>query len=192
MRAQWADVSGCRANVRACRIPTRLSASVLAVVLSASAVHAGAASVDTLRERVLEFARANLGRRVGNGECAGLAYQALKAAGAMPRAAHGDPTPRDYVWGELVLRVEATPDGPKLTGSLADVKPGDIAQFSNVKFMKAHFAHHTAIVSDISPTHLGLYQQHVNGQKVVMQGGVRFDKLSAGWIRFYRPIPLYR
>jgi len=144
-----------------------------------------------VRERVLAFAKANLGRKVGNGECAGLAVHALKAAGAKPRAAHGFPTPRDYVWGKLVLLVEATPQGPRMTGALNDVRPGDIAQFSNARLARAHFAHHTAVVADLSAGHLGLLEQKVGGRRFVVEGAVRLDKLSAGWIRFYRPIPLH-
>src|SRR5271169_6430277 len=162
----------------------------LVTVLGVTPAQAGPDGVSTVRGRVLAFANANLGRTVGNGECAALAFQALNAAGAAPRAKHGFPTPRDYVWGDLVLLIEATPSGPKLSGSLNDVQPGDIAQFSNVKAGKAHFAHHTAVVAEISATRLGTLQQHVGGQRIVVGGAVRLDKLSNGWIRFYRPIPL--
>src|SRR5262245_4814335 len=123
-----------------------------AIALAASVGLARAATDPTtvLRQRVLGFAQANLGRKIGNGECAGLAFQALKAAGAMPKGKHGYPTPRDYVWGEQILLAEGAPGGPKMTGSLDAVRPGDVAQFSNAQFRKAHMAHHTAIVSDIS------------------------------------------
>jgi myosin tail region-interacting protein MTI1 len=144
-----------------------------------------------MRERVLSFAKANLGRRVGNGECAALAFQALRAAGAKPRAAHGFPSPRDYVWGKLVLLAEAAPNGPKMTGALGDVRPGDIAQFSNARLGRAHFAHHTAVVADISDKRLGLLEQKVGGRRFVVEGAIRLDKLSAGWIRFYRPVPAH-
>ena len=162
---------------------------LLGVAASASSAPANDPAA-AVRERVLAFAKANLGKTVGNGECAALAFRALKAAGAKPRAPYGFPTPRDYVWGELVLLAEGTPNGPKMTGSLNDVQPGDVAQFGNVKFARAHMAHHTAVVADISPTRLGLLEQHVGGQRIVVLGSVRLDKLATGWIRFYRPIPL--
>jgi hypothetical protein len=168
-----------------------MAQSVVAVaVFSAALASAGVSdSSAPLRSRVLAFAQANLGKTVGNGECAALAFQGLRAAGARPRARHGFPTDRDYVWGEQVLLIEATPDGPKLSGSIRDVHPGDIAQFSNAHFVSAHFGHHTAIVESIDEKHLTLLHQNIGGKRVVFQGAVRIDRLSAGWVRFYSPVP---
>jgi len=141
--------------------------------------------------RVLEYCKDNLGNMVGNGECAALGVQALRAAGAKPRSKEGFPTNRDYVWGKLVLFLEGTPEGTKVTtGSVEDIQPGDIAQFSNARFVTAHFAHHTAVVADLNKRHLRLFQQNIGGKHVVFEGAVRIDKLSSGWIRFYRPIPI--
>jgi len=169
---------------------TRVLGLALSIILGVKSAHAGTGGATAVRQRVLAYAKANLGRTVGNGECAALAFQALKAAGAKPRARHGFPTQRDYVWGKLVLLIEATPEGPKSTGSIRDVGPGDIAQFSNVKSGRAHFGHHTAVVSEISATRLAMVEQHVGGGRNVVEGAIRLDKLSSGWIRFYRPIPL--
>ena len=169
---------------------TRVVGLALSVILAGRSAHAVTSGASVVRQRVLAYAKANLGRTVGNGECAGLAFQALRAAGAKPRARHGFPTQRDYVWGKLVLLIEATPEGPKSTGSVRDVGPGDIAQFSNVKAGRAHFGHHTAVVSEINDTRLAMVEQHVGGGHTVVEGAIRLDKLSSGWIRFYRPIPL--
>jgi len=165
---------------------------VLASVFCARFSFSSPANISTLRTRVLAFARAHVGRTVGNGQCAGLAYQALKSAGAMPRAAHGYPGPRDYVWGSLVAVIEATPNGARVTGPITDVKPGDIAQFSNVRAGRAHFGHHTAIVTGITDMRLAMLEQHVGGGHVVVDGAIRLDKLSTGWIRFYHPVPRHR
>lgn len=165
---------------------TRVAALALWALCAGAAL---ASDVTAVRHRVLAYAKSNVGRTVGNGECAGLAFQALRAAGAKPRASHGYPTPRDYVWGHQVLLVEATASGPRTSGHLQDVQPGDIAQFSNVRAGRAHFGHHTAIVSEISETRLAMIQQHVGGGHVVVEGAIRLDQLSNGWIRFYRPIP---
>ena len=35
-------------------------------------------------------------------------------------------------------------------------------------------------------------QQHVGGGRTVVEGAIRLDKLSKGWIRFYRPLPFRR
>jgi hypothetical protein len=110
----------------------------------------------------------------------------------MPNAAHGNPGPRDYVWGGLVAVIEAAPNGPRVSGSLADVKPGDIAQFSAVKAGRAHFGHHTAIVTDLADMRMEVLEQHVGGGHVVVDGAIRLDKLSSGWIRFYQPVPAHR
>jgi hypothetical protein len=170
----------------------RICLVTLAGVIWASSAVARSPGATILRARVLAFAHANVGRTVGNGECAGLAYQALKAAGAMPKAAHGYPGPRDYVWGGLVAVIEATSTAPRVTGSLAEVKPGDIAQFSNVRAGRAHFGHHTAIVTGITDIRLDMLEQHVGGGHVVVDGAIRLDRLSSGWIRFYQPVPAHR
>jgi hypothetical protein len=145
---------------------------------------------DTLNKRVLRYCNDNMGKSVGNGQCAALAVQALKAAGARPKEPQGYPAWNDYVWGKEVCMIEGTADGTRVaSGSLDDVEPGDIAQFSQVKFLKMHAAHHTAIVDYINSKHLGLIQQNFGGKHgPVFKGAVRADKLEHGWIRFYRPL----
>lgn len=165
---------------------TLLTALILLPVLPAGANPLP----DPLNQRVVDFAKANLGAHIGNGQCAALAAQALRAAGASPRQAGGYPTQRDYVWGRQVLLLEGTPAGSRASGGeLADVQPGDIAQFSNAQFIKAHFGHHTAIVEGIQGKHLLLLQQNIGGRQYVAEGAVRVDKLMNGWVRFYRPVP---
>jgi hypothetical protein len=148
-------------------------------------------SANPLNRRVLQYCNENLGKRVGNGQCAGLAAQALRHAGARPRAAKGYPAWNDYVWGKQVCLIEGSTDGTRVTsGSLDDVQPGDIAQFSQVRFIAMHAAHHTAVVDYITPKRLGLISQNGGGDRgVISKGSVRVDKLSQGWIRFYQPLP---
>jgi hypothetical protein len=88
----------------------------------------------SLGNRVVAFCRAHLGQKVGNGECAGLAYQALKSAGAAPRGGPDYPGKGDYVWGRQVVLVESSPSGPKLTGAFSQIQPGDIMQYRDVRF----------------------------------------------------------
>ena len=142
-----------------------------------------------LEDKVIDFCKHHMGEKVGNGECAGLAFQALKAAGAKTRGGPDSPAKGDYVWGRQILLIESTPEGPKTTGQWSDVRPGDIVQYHDTKFVTAHFAHHTAIVREIDEKSLKVYQQHVNGTEIVGEGAVRLDKLANGWLRFYRPIP---
>lgn len=169
------------------RLALIASLSLAAILLSAA--WAVSAASPALGDRVLEFYKKHRGEQVGNGECAGLATQALKAAGAKTRGGPDAPKPGDYVWGRQVLLVEASPEAPKLTGKVTDVLPGDIVQFHDTKFVTAHFPHHTAVVKEMADQHLTVYQQHVGGTKIVREGAVRIDKLAEGWLRFYRPIP---
>jgi len=162
-----------------------------AVLLFAPMVFAGsdANNADDLESKVVAYCKSHMGQRVGNGECAGLAFQALKAAGAKTRGGPDSPGKGDYVWGRQILLIESTPAGPKMTGDLSDVRPGDIVQYHDTKFVTAHFAHHTAVVREIDAKSLKVYQQHVNGTEIVGEGAVHLDKLAQGWLRFYRPIP---
>jgi len=147
-----------------------------------------------LNERVLAYCRENVDKEVGNGECAGLAAQALKAAGARTRGGPDSPRERDYVWGREVWRVESQPGGLRETGRVADVRPGDILQFRDVKFgEKGGFAHHTAIVAEVlDPDQLKfqVYQQNAGGKRFVFKATLhKFKDLQEGYILAYRPLP---
>ncbi len=88
---------------------------VLLGTLSAPGQDDGAAP--SVSQTVLEFARSNLGRKVGNGECATLAIEGLKKAGTQPHFKDGG-----VVWGAE-------------RGSIEEAQPGDIIQFANVTFI---------------------------------------------------------
>ena len=123
--------------------------------------------------------------------CSTLAYQALKASGAKTRNGPDTPEKGDYVWGRPVYIIEATPDGPKETGKLANVQPGDIIQYRNVRFgEKGGFAHHTSVVAQVNLEHriLLIYQQNVGGKRFVAEGHPHLKALTQGWLRFYRPL----
>jgi hypothetical protein len=103
----------------------------------------------TIAERVVTFARRNLGDRVGDGECFALVDQALRRAGAKSASHFGEITPdADYVWGTPVSRT--------------DVQPGDILQFRDfvldvvvtgpdgTSTERQTRPHHTAIVESIA------------------------------------------
>src|ERR1039457_3852143 len=90
-----------------------------------------------LEDKVVDFCKHHLGEKIGNGECAGLAFQALKAAGAKTRGGPDAPEKGNYVWGKQILLITGTPDGSKLTGQLSDVRPGDIDR----KSTRLNFSH---------------------------------------------------
>jgi hypothetical protein len=147
-----------------------------------------------LNEKVLAYCRENVDKEVGNGECAGLAAQALKAAGARVHAGPDAPRERDYVWGREVWRIESRTGAPTETGSVADIRPGDILQFRDVKFgEKGGFAHHTAIVAEVVDGNLlkfQVYQQNAGGKRFVIKSTLhKFRDLQEGYILAYRPLP---
>jgi hypothetical protein len=147
-----------------------------------------------LNEKVIAYCRENVDKEVGNGECAGLAAQALKAAGARMRAGPDAPRERDYVWGKQVYKIEMVAGGIQETGSLKDVRPGDILQFRDVKFgEKGGFEHHTAVVAEVGDASLGkvqVYQQNAGGKRFVFKTQLhKFKDLQEGYIIAYRPLP---
>jgi hypothetical protein len=179
---------------------------MLAVVVVALATLAGSArSQDakkkpaTVGDKVAAFAAEQKGKKVGSGQCADLATAALKAAGAKGRG-EDSPNKDDYTWGELVYTQEATPAGPKVTGKRAEIKPGDVIQFRDTKWVtrsgnviKARFApHHTAVVGKVQNKGalLEVYEQNNNGRLVVEKGTLQLSALAEGWIRVYRPQPM--
>lgn len=123
---------------------------------------------------ILDFARKNLGKQVGNGECWTLADKALKLAGAQ--------APDTYVWGR--------PLGPKEA-----ILPGDVIQFTTVRlekdggFQGLGNPQHTAIVAKVlSPTELVILHQNY-GVKTVTELTIDISTKTAGELVIYRPLP---
>jgi hypothetical protein len=145
-------------------------------------------------DEVVRFCRDNLGKKVGDGECATLAQEALKGINAKPFFEFKeDPGMSDYVWGELVF-VEEFASG-KRRRTPADGKPraGDVVQYRNAKFrgprLTFTYPHHTSVVAEAKPNgDLVVFEQNMNGKKEVMQSTVRPAELAEGWIRVYRPV----
>ncbi len=125
-------------------------------------------------DKIVAFCQAHLNQMVGNGECAELAGHAMRAAGVkVLHVAPDSPGPGDYVWGRQVFMIEATPDGPKETGVISDVLPGDILQYRDVQFGgNGGFHHHTAVVAEVMVDNgkIKIYQQNVGGQRIVVEG----------------------
>lgn len=149
-----------------------------------------------LNQKVVSYARDNLGKRVGDGSCYTLAVEALGYAGARPFPL--DRTNGDYVWGE---RVE----------SVKEALPGDILQFRDAEFRgkrrlsggrwlswRYSYAHHTAILTGVRERGkvITLLHQNVGSEgadddekQIVQEGTLRLDSLQkGGWVRIYRPV----
>lgn len=157
----------------------------------------------TAGERVLAFAKEKVGEQVGDGECATLVVQALRAAGAKPFGTYKDaPDKGDYVWGRYVYTT-GVKDGERYEKKAADrgkPAPGDVVQFRDAKFegrtpgggtYTAAAPHHTAVVAKVSADGKTwtLLHQNWNGNRTVAEWELKPADLKSGWLRVYRPEP---
>ena len=173
----------------------RATAFAVGILVLSLSAHAAAAKED-LGAKVLAFAEKHKGEQVGNGECATLAGEALKDAGAKRRG-KDEPNSGDYTWGEHFLTVTAEGSGQKFDGKKTDIHPGDIIQFRDTKFAgksaKGHYtqsaAHHTAIVLAIEDggSTVRVLHQNFGGKKIVQETTLHLGDLKEGWLRFYHP-----
>lgn len=151
--------------------------------------------VSNLNYQVLSFARSNLGRQVGNGECADLPNQALIKARAKTFYNLG-PTGlnADYVWGNL--RFTAT-SGRNIL-STATIVPGDVLQLRNAFFkwyptpnswQTSTATHHTAVVEAVSEDgqSLCVLEQNSSNRRYVTYGYYKMSGLQSGTVWFYQP-----
>ena len=136
-------------------------------------------TVPLVNQRVVAFAKQNLGKKVGNGECWTLAADAISAAGGK--------RPRDYVHGRELRPGEA-------------VLPGDIMQFTSVRlenrkgWVQLGSPHHTAVVQEVAgPKTYKILHQNVGGgggdPKIVKSQTINLAELKSGSIKIYRPQP---
>jgi hypothetical protein len=148
-----------------------------------------AVSSQVLEDRVAAFVAARVGQRVGGGECAHLANEALRAAGA--RFAIFGPTGTDYTWGGLVTRVTGYPSRAVYSSPAAMIRPGDIIQYSGAVFRDGTRApHHTAVVAAVDGAGrvTAVYQQNFNGVRAVTRQPLDLSQLVAGSVKVYRPL----
>ena len=121
-----------------------------------------------LNKKVLGFASARQGEKVGDGECWTLAARALEKAGAR----------RDgiYRFGREL--------GPRDV-----IFPGDVIQFEKVKIGSATMPHHTAVVYEV----LGsdkleiIHQNFGSAGKTVSRLTIDLATHRSGTIQFFRP-----
>jgi len=148
---------------------------------------------------VVRFARSQLGKKVGNGECANLAVAALKSAGAKDTHDFGiSGIDRDYRWGTPVERYE-------------DVQSGDIVQFRNVKIVikttfesdkgsgyrveTRRYPHHTSIIArNLGKGRFKVFEQNAGSAKSraerqkVQENDLSLAHMTEGKVWIYRPV----
>jgi hypothetical protein len=129
---------------------------------------------DTINQKIFIWARGQVGKQIGDGECWTMADRALRQAGARSSSTQGKND--DYEWGDPI--------------SLKDIQPGDILQFRDYVVVttteteasapdgwggagedhdRRVRGHHTAIVDAIlGPNEIRILEQHVKplGPKV--------------------------
>jgi hypothetical protein len=159
------------------------------VLTSATAVLAGfavlacspAEAAPALNSKVLQYARSQMGRQVGNGECWTLVDQALRVAGAHRPGTAGYGS---YVFGKRISR--------------RSLQPGDVIQFENVhvehhdpngSWSSNDFPHHTAIVAAVRGSRVTLLHQNVNGNRTVRMTTLNLADVQRGTMTYFRPQP---
>lgn len=131
------------------------------------------AKLPEMNEKIIEYCKSQLGKKVGRGECWDLAKSALDANNAQWE--------RPYNFGK------------KINFQNVKIYPGDIVQFENVvlkdgRRMKMTIKHHTAIIYQVlGPKKFSLIHQNVNGKRKVMISDIDLKYLKRGKIYVYRP-----
>ncbi len=162
------------------------------------------AEAQNIGNSMVTYLNGKAGVRVGGGECAHMATEALRINGGefYPGDLGADsPASGDYVWGTLVttITVTSTTSGKTVTYTVNDsaptaaVLPGDVIQFcGGAKIGTATYAaHHTAVVKTVNtaaasrPT--AVFQQNFNNVRTVQSATIDITKLTAGSLRIYRP-----
>lgn len=120
---------------------------------------------------VVDYAEANLGKKIDRGECWDLVAFALDNSGAEWQM------PFDF--------------GEKLDYKKDQIKPGDIISFDGVKFENENgyqnFPMHYAIVYKVTDKdHITILHQNHNNKKVVQTLDLNLTELKKGKMQFYR------
>jgi len=164
-----------------------LGLCLVAVLGGPLAVGAEPEPLPEVNRKVVEFCRANLGKKVDNGECAMLVVVAYQKAGAVGLDFLPAPKPpmklNAYIWG--------TPLGSKDT-----ILPGDVIQFSDVEIGGKGgrtLRHHTAVVAQVlGGNRYAIFEQNANGKtdaqrKIVQLNPLDLSRMTKGNAYFYRP-----
>ena len=175
--------------------PVQMRLSMIAILLTVVGLSPSCEG-QTLNSKVTTFLAGKVGARIGGGECAHAASEALRAAGAEftnTDLGADSPAAGDYVWGTLVKSISIV--SAKWTDSKPTTKllPGDIIQYRNARFVYPTFSstttQHTSVVATVNiagaPTFV--YQQNFNQIRTLRKDSIDITKLVSGYLRIYRP-----
>ncbi|MFO0870244.1 MAG: hypothetical protein U0935_15050 [Pirellulales bacterium] len=154
---------------------------------------------------IYSYAKANMSRKVGDGECATLAAQALRNGGFKSRQLPDRPSSGDYVWGTRIATITPSNRSTNFTQVFA---AGAILQMRNVELRGANpgggtyyrtAGHHTGVVGlwgrDSKGRYMEVYEQNVGptgksdaAKKIVQVNRYYLDDLVKGTIWVHKPI----
>lgn len=161
--------------------PTKAGATI--------ALAPSSATRSDLGNRLVSFLESRLGQRVGGGECAQLAVEALRASGA--RFAWMTTATTDYAWGTKLTGVTGTADGGRYGVPTAQFQPGDVIQLTNARFRDGSRApKDTVIVAavDAAGRVTSVYRQNFNGVRSATKQSFDLSHLIGGYAKVYRPV----
>ena len=168
--------------------PTPTPVAVVSPPVSTAKAGYSARTVDAIGNQMVAYLEAHMGQRVGGGECAHLAVEALRASGA--RFAWLTGTTTDYAWGTKLTGILGTSAGALYRVPSVRFQPGDVIQFTNAVFRDgSRFPHHTAIVAGVDGNGrvTSVYQQNFGGARYVTRNALDLNQLIGGWAKVYRP-----
>ncbi len=152
------------------------------------------AEAQTIGSSMVTFLNGKLSTRLGGGECAHMATEALRACGGeffQSDIGADSPATGDYVWGTLVTTISLVNNVRTDSTPTAACLPGDIIQYgTGTKIGTATYARHTSVVQTVNTTAnrpTAVYQQNFGSVRTVKSATIDVTKLTAGWIRIYRP-----
>lgn len=160
---------------------------------------------------VLEWCQAQVGGRVGDGECWTLAFHALVAAGKVAIKAGHEPAMLSMgrVHGQSVFEWTTTTTkdqnsfaiSPGTMQQIAEIYPGDILELTNAHFHKSKMVlglmrqqenvrlnAHTAIIASVQGEKLGVIEQNARVKYRVVEGEYDLTQMMAGNVTIYRPV----
>ena len=188
------------------RVVRRLTALFLCVAFAVLAV---SRTADTpplsspFNQRIVAYCKRFIGKQVGTGECADLAYRAILDSGAKsPDDFDDSPKPGDYVWGKLVFGYRMDGKQGVEKGDRRQVLPGDVVQMRDViiehedqdhEWLTRETIdadHHTAIVLGVSEDGLtyDIVEQNSNEVPVVSRGRLYLKDMKRGYVLVYRAV----
>ena len=142
------------------------------------------ATPSALSQKILTWARGQVGKQVGAGECWDLANSALGQSGAQTSNDLGPTGPDDdYIWGTVVDAKDALPgdviqyrDWEMTTSTTTEVTFADDSGTWDAPTQTVGHAHHTSIVA-ANPGNGALTvleQNHLGNHERVRQGSIRW------------------